>query len=62
MDKILIYRQGCDLTTNNPTLLNYSPTIVSRYDAGICNHRLERVGVLEIFKINKDQAQLWMKK
>ena len=41
-------RETIDLTTNNPTTVEYSNTITARYDAGICKHRLERTGVAEI--------------
>lgn len=37
-----------DLTTENPIVLDIANCITSRYDAGICKHRLERSGVMEI--------------
>ncbi len=53
MDKKVIFaRGGCDLTFINPTSVNISSCIASRYDAGICKHRYERSGVVEIYKIN----------
>ena len=39
---------GVDLTFIEPRLMDVSSAITSRYDAGICKHRLERTGVMVI--------------
>ena len=39
---------GVDLTFIEPRLMNISSALTARYDAGICKHRLERTGVMEI--------------
>ena len=42
------YSLGVDLTFVEPRLMEISSVITARYDAGICKHRLERTGVIEI--------------
>jgi inner membrane protein involved in colicin E2 resistance len=37
-----------DLTSRGSKQLSVVPCITSRYDAGICKHKLERGGVLEL--------------
>lgn len=44
----LIYRGGCDLTTDRPELMDVQSCMAARYDAGICRHRKEHTGVLEV--------------
>ena len=39
-----------DLCVKGTREIELSPCIVARYDAGICNHKLERGGVLELQK------------
>ena len=39
---------GVDFTFVQPRLMERSSVITARYDAGICKHRLERTGVIEI--------------
>lgn len=39
--------EPCDLTTKESCLLEKSPCLTARYDAGICKHKLERGGVIE---------------
>ena len=41
-------KKTIDLTFNNPTTVDIANTLTSRYDAGICKHRLERSGVCEV--------------
>ena len=52
MDKIQV---GVDLTFIEPRLMYIASTITARYDAGICKHRLERTGVLEIERESKEE-------
>lgn len=49
----LIYRGGCDLTYMNPVLMDIQSCMTTRYDAGICRHRKERTGVIEIWRMTK---------
>lgn len=42
--------QTVDLTFVDPTPIELSSCITSRYDAGICKHRFERSGVVEVKK------------
>jgi DNA (cytosine-5)-methyltransferase 1 len=43
-------RKTVDLTTSGSRQLDVSSCIASRYDAGICRHKLERSGVFECVK------------
>lgn len=55
MQKRLVFRGGCDLTFVKPEYIEHSPCLSTRYDAGICKHRKERVGVIEIYELSKQQ-------
>lgn len=55
MEKVLIFRGGCDLTKNNPCLMEIVSCIAMRYDAGIVPHEKEHTGVIEIYKVIKDE-------
>lgn len=46
---------GVDLTFGESRLMEVSSTITARYDAGICKHRLERTGVMEIERESKEK-------
>lgn len=47
----LVYKGGVDLTTQNPTTQDIQSCMAARYDAGICKHRKERTGVIEVEKM-----------
>lgn len=51
MQKVLIFRGGCDLTTNNPCLMKIQSCMARKYDAGICKHQKEHTGVIEIYEV-----------
>lgn len=53
MEQTLIFRGGCDLTTQTPTILTLSDCIPCRYDAGICRHQREHTGVIEIMRVEQ---------
>lgn len=53
MQKILIYRGGCDLTINESSIMEIVSCLAARYDAGIVPHKKEHTGVIEIYKVKK---------
>lgn len=57
MQRQLIYKGGCDMTFIAPELMEITSCLTVRYDAGICKHRKERTGVMEIIKISKERAE-----
>lgn len=48
----LVYKGGVDLTTQNPTTQDIQSCMAARYDAGICKHRKEHTGVIEVEKMD----------
>ena len=64
MQKVLIFKGGCDLTTNNPCLMKIQSCMARQYDAGICKHQKEHTGVIEIYEVlderkNNDSRKSW---
>ena len=47
----LIYRQGVDLCYTQSQLIDVANAIAARYDAGICRHKNEHPGVIEIWEL-----------
>ena len=41
-------KQACDLTTNNPRIVERANCIKARYDAGITNLQADGTGVVEV--------------
>ena len=57
MQTTLIFRGGCDLTSNNPDLMEVISCIAAQYDAGIVNHEKEHTGVIEIYEVTNGQTE-----
>ena len=51
----MIYRGGCDLTINESSIMEIISCLAARYDAGIVPHKKEHTGVIEIYKVEKDE-------
>ena len=45
------------MTFIEPCLMDLSVCITQRYDAGICKHRKERTGVIEVYEISKEEIK-----
>lgn len=52
----IVFKGGCDLTTDRPELMNIQSCMAARYDAGICRHRKEHTGVIEVYGISEDKT------
>ena len=49
----MIFRGGCDLCFIESQIQELASCIPLRYDAGICKHKNEHTGVIEIMKVNQ---------
>ncbi len=50
----LVFKGGCDLTTDRPELMNIQSCMAARYDAGVVRHRKEHTGVIEVYESCED--------
>lgn len=58
MNKELIFRGGCDLCYTQSELISIANAIAMRYDAGICRHKNEHPGVIEIWRITNEDREI----
>lgn len=52
----LVFKGGCDLTTDRPELMNIQSCMAARYDAGVVRHRKEHTGVIEVYECCEDKT------
>ena len=58
MSEDLIFRGGCDLSSEHARLVEMPNAIPARYDRGITKHKFEVTGVCEVIHIGNKQDLL----